>query len=173
MYHFLRNLHKWIGLFACLFLVVTSVTGFLLAIKKRSDWVQPFVVSGGAISGSGEVVSMEKVYEAAREAGGEGFSSFNDLNRVDYRPGDNVFKVRSADGLREVQVDGATGKVLKVSPRRDQLFENIHDLSFFGGPLHDWVLPVIAVALFLMGTTGVVMFFVPVVRRWRFRRSRF
>lgn len=144
----------------------------MLAIKKRAEWIQPVAVAGGGVESAHDVVSMGAVFDAAREAGGEGFGSFNDLNRVDYRPGDNVFKVRSADGLKEVQVDGATGKALKVSPRRDQLFENIHDMSFFGGGMHDWVLPVVAVCLFSLGITGTVMFFVPVVRRWRYKRSR-
>ena len=41
MYRTLRALHKWIGLFACLFLTVIAFTGFLLAIKKRAEWLQP------------------------------------------------------------------------------------------------------------------------------------
>lgn len=172
MYHALRNLHKWIGLFACVFLMVLSVTGFFLSIKKRFEWIQPTALAGGDVSSAHDIVSMGLVFEAARIAGGEGFASFNDLNRVDYRPGDNVFKVRSANGLSEVQVDGATGKVLKTSHRRDQLIENVHDMSFFSGAMHDWFLPVIAVSLFLMSTTGVVMFLVPVFRRRKYRKQR-
>ena len=171
MYRTLRTLHKWIGLFACLFLALIAFTGFLLAIKKRVEWLQPGTRDGLAVSGPHEVVPMETMYATAKEHGGEGFESFEKLDRVDYRPKQNVYKVRSADGLNEVQVDGATGEVLHVSPRRDQLMENIHDMNFFADWAHAWVLPAVALGLFFLGLSGAVMFFVPVYRRWRFKRT--
>jgi uncharacterized iron-regulated membrane protein len=171
MYRTLRTLHKWIGLFACVFLTLIAFTGFLLAIKKRVEWLQPATRDGGAVSGPHEVVSMAEMYESARASGGEGFEDFSKLDRVDYRSKQNVFKVRSADGLKEVQVDGKTGEVLSVSPRRDQLMENIHDMNFFSEHLHAWLLPAVALGLFFLGVSGCVMFLVPVFRRWKFRRG--
>lgn len=170
MYRTLRALHKWIGLFACLFLAVIAFTGFLLAIKKRAEWLQPATRDGGDITTAAEVISMEAAYEAARSAGGVGFEEFRKLDRVDYRSKQNVFKFRSEDGLMEVQVDGKTGDVLSVSPRRDQLMENIHDMNFFAEWAHAWVLPIVALGLFFLGVSGCIMFFVPVVRRWKFKR---
>ena len=169
MYRTLRKVHKWIGVFACLFLMTMAATGFLLAIKKRAEWLQPAVIAGAQIDGPEQVIGMDKVFEAVR--GEPGFESFADINRIDYRPGDNVFKVRSDDKLHEVQVDGATGEVLKKAPRNDQLAENIHDMSFFSDAMHDWWLPVVAVGLFSLGLTGVIMFFTPYTRRWKYRRS--
>jgi uncharacterized iron-regulated membrane protein len=171
MYRTLRALHKWVGLFACLFLALIAFTGFLLAIKKRVEYLQPATREGGEITTAAEVVSMERAYEAARRAGGEGFKEFRKLDRVDYRSKQNVYKFRSENGLREVQVDGKTGEVLNVGPRRDQLMENIHDMNFFSEHLHAWLLPVVALGLFFLGVSGAVMFFVPVVRRWRFKRG--
>ena len=171
MYRSLRTLHKWIGLFACVFLTVIAFTGFLLAIKKRTAWLQPPTLDGGEISSPQEVISMAEMYEAAKASGGEGFEDFSKLDRVDYRSEQNVYKVRSADGLKEVQVDGKTGEVLSVSPRRDQLMENIHDMNFFSEHLHAWLLPAVALGLFCLGISGCVMFFVPVYRRWKFRKG--
>ena len=171
MYRSLRTLHKWIGLSACLFLAVISFTGFLLAIKKRAEWLQPATHEGGAVNGPSEVIGMDAMFETARREGGEGFQSFEKLDRVDYRPDKNVFKVRSEDGLSEVQVDGKTGEVLSVAPRRDQLMENIHDMNFFSPLMNAWVLPLVALFLFTLSVSGCVIFFVPVVRRWRYRRS--
>jgi len=169
MFKTLRKIHKWIGVFACLFLMTMAATGFLLAIKKRAEWLQPAALSGGAVDGPGQVIGMDKVYEAVR--GEPGFESFEDIDRIDYRPDKNLFKVRSKDKLYEVQVDGATGEVLKKAPRNDQLTENIHDMSFFSDAMHDWWLPVVAVGLFSLGLTGVVMFFTPYTRRWKYRRK--
>ena len=170
MFRTLRRVHKWIGVFACLFLMTMAATGFLLAIKKRAEWLQPSVLSGGSIDGPAEVIGMDEVYEAVR--GEPGFESFQDIDRIDYRPDENVFKVRSKDKLYEVQVDGATGEVLKKAPRNDQLAENIHDMSFFSDAMHDWWLPVVALGLFTLGLTGVIMFFTPYTRRWKYNRSK-
>lgn len=171
MYRTLRALHKWIGLFACLFLAVIAFTGFLLSIKKRVEYLQPATRDGGEISSAAEVISMQEAFEAARNAGGKGFAEFRKLDRVDYRSKQNVYKFRSEDGLWEVQVDGKTGEVLNSSPRRDQLMENIHDMNFFADWAHAWILPVVALGLFFLGISGCVMFFVPVFRRWKFRRG--
>jgi uncharacterized iron-regulated membrane protein len=171
MYRSLRTLHKWIGLFACLFLTVIAFTGFLLSIKKRVEWLQPATRDGGEIAGPHEVIPMHEMFEAAKTAGGKGFEDFSKLDRVDYRSKQNVYKVRSADGLKEVQVDGKTGAVLNVSPRRDQLTENIHDMNFVAPWMHAWVLPAVALGLFFLGISGCIMFFVPVFRRWKFKRG--
>ncbi|MFQ3678425.1 MAG: hypothetical protein SNJ74_10845, partial [Fimbriimonadaceae bacterium] len=61
--------------------------------------------------------------------------------------------------------------VLQVARRNDQFIEDLHDLSFFGEPLHRWVLPVVGAGLFALSLSGVVIYSVPVVRRMRFRRS--
>ncbi len=169
MYRTLRVIHKWIGVFACLFLMLIAATGFLLAIKKQAEWLQPETLVGGEVEGPAQVVGMDEVFEAVKSEAG--FESWEDLNRIDYRPDDNVFKVRSADKLSEVQVDGATGEVLKKAPRNDQLMENIHDMSYFGDGWHAYLLPVVAVILFLLGLTGVIMFFVPYARRWKYKRG--
>jgi hypothetical protein len=49
--------------------------------------------------------------------------------------------------------------------------ENIHDMNFFADWAHAWVLPAVALGLFFLGVSGAVMFFVPVYRRWRFKRT--
>lgn len=170
MFKTFRKVHKWIGVFACLFLMTMAATGFMLSIKKRAEWLQPEALAGGSVLGPEYVIGMDEVFEAVR--GEPGFENFEDIDRVDYRPDKNVFKVRSKDKLYEVQVDGATGEVLKKAPRNDQLMENIHDMSFFSEAMHDWWLPVVALALFTLGLTGLVMFSTPYTRRWKFRRSQ-
>jgi hypothetical protein len=49
--------------------------------------------------------------------------------------------------------------------------EQVHDMSFFAPWMHDFVLPTVAVSLILLGLTGIFIFFVPIFRRWQFKRK--
>lgn len=171
MYKTVRTWHRWIGLLASFFLIIISITGFLLATKGTFGWIRPPEKDGAPLTTLSEVVSVNAAAEAAFAQGLPELKTHTDIDRIDYRPKGNVFKVVSKEGYHEVQVDGATGQVLQVARRNDQLAEDIHDLSFFADAAHDYGLPVIAVALFLLGLSGVCIFFVPVFRRWRFGRQ--
>ena len=59
---------------------------------------------------------------------------WDDVNRLDVRPGRGVVKAWLMNGY-EVQVDLGTGRVLQTAYRRSDLIESIHDGSFFAG---DW-----------------------------------
>lgn len=171
MYHRLRALHRWAGLLASLFLLVISSTGFLLATKGSLGWVRPPTQQGTPVEGIEELVSLAIAAEAAFALGLPGLQTVDDIDRMDYRPGDNILKVVSKRNYHEVQVDMATGKVVQVAKRVDQLAEDIHDLSYFADSLHAYVLPVVALFLFFLGATGIVIFFVPIARRHRYRRQ--
>jgi uncharacterized iron-regulated membrane protein len=172
VYHLLRTLHRWTGLIGSLFLLIISGSGFLLATKDTLGWVKPKTHSGSAFQHHSEIVPISVAVESAIALGIPELQTIHDIERVDYRPEKNVFKIVTHRGYHEVQVDGKTGEVLNVAKRWDQLTEHIHDLRFFSMILRDWWLPVVAVLLFLLGLTGVVIFFVPIVRRARFRRAQ-
>lgn len=172
MYHKLRWLHKWGGMVAALFLALIAATGLLLAVKARFAWIRPETAEAAAIASIHEIVPMSTVIEAACSQGLPGMKGHGDIDRLEYRVKDNVFKVTSKTRYHEVQVHGTTGKVLSVGTRNDQFLEDLHDLSFFHDWLHDWWLPVVATVLFVLSFSGGVMFFTPVVRRWKFRRMQ-
>jgi len=69
-------------------------------------------------------------------------------------------------------VDGSTAKVLSSSFRNDQLSEDIHDLSYLGDWAHDWLLPLVAVALATLACTGFSMYVVPILRRRHYERTK-
>lgn len=172
MFKRLRDLHKWIGLFAALFLALISFTGFVLAIKAKSDTIRPPTKKGAEMPRFAEVVTLDAAANAAFAVGLPELKALSDIDRFEYHVEKNVYKILSAKAYHEVQVDGGTGQVLSVGKRNDQMFEDIHDLSFFNDVLHEWGLPVIAVGLFTLAVTGTWMFFVPVVRRWKFQRTQ-
>lgn len=170
MYHKLRTLHRWIGLTSAIVLLILSVTGFLLATKGTFGWIRPPEKDGQPVDSLAEVVSVDRAVQAAFAVGIAELQSHKDIDRIDYRPRSNVFKITSREGYHEVQVDGKTGEVIQIARRVDQLSEDIHDLSFFGDAFHGYLLPVVACGLFLLSLSGIVMFLVPVVRRFRYRR---
>ncbi|MCB0824595.1 MAG: PepSY domain-containing protein [Armatimonadetes bacterium] len=172
MFHKLRAIHKWIGLFACLFLVIISATGFFLAIKGSVGWMRPPSEKGGEIASFADVVPVDVAAQSAFGAGIAELKSYDDIDRFEYHADKNIYKIHSAKGYHEVQVDGASGEVLSTGKRADQFMEDIHDLSIFADFAHAWILPVVAICLFLLGLTGVIMYFVPVARRWKYRKTQ-
>src|SRR5688572_3271122 len=172
MYHRLRALHRWIGLTASVFLMTLAVTGTLLALKNTTGWIRPAEAPGAKIKGLNEVVTVDEAAKAAFALGIAELQTMKDIDRVDYRPKSNVFKIVSKEGYHEVQVDGKTGEVVQVAHRIDQFVEDIHDLSMFADWMRGYFLPFVGLFLFTLGLTGVIIFFVPVARRMKMKRSR-
>ncbi len=173
MYHLIRNWHKWIGIVISLILCSIAVTGFLLATKGTFGWIRPPEAKASEKRSDllANAVSLEVVLGSVLALNLAEIKDVGDIDRIDYRPKSHIYKVVSKEGYKEVQVDAATGKVLQVAIRNDQLAEDIHDLSFFSDAIKDFGLPVVAVGLLLMASSGIAIFFVPVIRRARFRRS--
>jgi hypothetical protein len=141
-----RKIHYWASAIAAAPLLVIICSGLLLQAKKQSAWVQPPEQRG---TGTAPAISDMHV------------TGWDDVNRMDVRPGRGIVKVWLQNGY-EVQVDLGTGAVLQVAYRRSDLIESIHDGSFFGG---DWTklglfLPT-GVTLLLLWCGGVWMFWVP------------
>lgn len=171
MYHRIRSLHRWIGFIACLFLAIISVTGFFLAMKDRFAFMRPPVQEAVPLDRAEDILPVAEILRIAFNAGHPELSEVKEVDRVDYRPKDNVFKVVSKDGYREIQVDGSKGTIVSNAFRNDQLMEDIHDMSFFADAAHGYLLPTVAVFLCLLSITGVIIFLTPIVRRWKFKRK--
>ena len=153
-----RKIHYWASAIVAIPLLVIICSGLLLQAKKQSAWVQPPERRG---TGTTPVLSLDDVLARVKEVPGMHVSSWDDVNRLDVRPGRGVVKVWLQNGY-EVQVDLGTGNVLQVAYRRSDLIESIHDGSFFGG---DWTklglfLPA-GLTLLLLWLGGLWMFWVP------------
>ncbi|MCE9558343.1 MAG: PepSY domain-containing protein [Armatimonadetes bacterium] len=171
MYHKIRSSHKIGGVIFSLFFLVLASTGLLLALKDSLGFVRPPEAKVPDFVSAGAIVSIERVLEAVLAQKIPEIASHRDIDRIDYRPNKNLFKVLSKRGYHEVQVHGSTGEVLGVETRNDQLIEDIHDLQFFGEGISKYALPVIAVALAGMAATGIWIYAVPVLRRRKFQKK--
>ncbi len=153
-----RKVHYWASAIFAIPLLAIILSGLLLQAKKQSTWVQPAELRG---TGKVPVISLEQMLDQVKQVPDMNVAGWDDVNRIDFRPGRGVAKVWLQNGY-EVQVDLGTGRVLQVAYRRSDLIESIHDGSFFAG---DWTklglfLPT-GLTLLLLWLGGAWMFWVP------------
>ena len=165
-FKFFWTAHKWTGIISALLFVIIACTGFMLLIKKRSDWIQP-PTQIGAPGVVAEFISVDAAVQAVLAQQHVDFQSVSDVDRIDVRVEDRVYKITSRHNYTEIQVCAVTGNVLSTSWRPSDLFEDIHDGSFFGGWVHDWIMPIVPAALLFLVCSGIWLWIEPIVRRRR------
>lgn len=161
-----RRVHYWLAIAVALPALVIFGTGVLLQVKKQVAWVQPPERRG---TGSVPAVSFDRILEACRGVPEAGIRTWDDVDRVDVRPGKGMLKVTSRTRW-EVQVDTGTGRVLQTAYRRSDLIESIHDGSFFAPWTKLGVFLPAGVVLFLMLVSGIYLFWLPIWVKARRRR---
>jgi uncharacterized iron-regulated membrane protein len=171
MFKFFRDAHKWTGIVLGVVILNIAVSGFLLLIKKDFDWIQP-PTQKGADGGVEAFITNQRLFAVVFAQDHPGFRTLADIDRVDFRPGQRVFKVRSVHDHAEIQVDAVTGEVLSVDVRRSDLIESLHDGSYYGDWAHGAMMPVTAAALLLLLGSGLYVWLQPKYRRLRRRNAR-
>jgi uncharacterized iron-regulated membrane protein len=168
MFRQTRTLHRWTGVVLAIFFIIIAVTGLLLATKSTLGWIRPPEANAEKVESLAGVVSVDAAAQAAFAQNLPELKTAKDIDRIDYRPKLNIYKVLSKEGYHEVQVDGKTGKVIQVSQRVDQLAEDIHDLSFFSDALSKYGLPIVALGLLTLSISGIAIWAVPVLRKRKY-----
>jgi len=164
-----RRVHYWVGASVAIPLLVIACTGVLLQVKKKVAWIQPTEQRG---TGKTPQIGLEDILASVRAVPELEVQGWQDIDRLDVRPGKGVVKVLLKSHW-EAQVDLGTGRVLQTAYRRSDLIEQIHDGSFFAG---DWTrygifLPAGA-ALLVLACSGIWMFWQPIaVKRSRARAA--
>ncbi|MBW2241985.1 MAG: PepSY domain-containing protein [Deltaproteobacteria bacterium] len=162
-----RLTHRWGSILIAAPLVVIVVTGVLLQLKKESAWIQPSTQRG---SGDEPTLGFDQILAATQAIPEAEVDSWDDIDRLDVRPGKGMLKVRCKNSW-EVQLDAATGEVLQVAYRRSDLIESIHDGSFFHDGFKLWVFLPTALILAVLWATGIYLFVLPYHAQWQ-RRQR-
>lgn len=164
-----RKVHYWASLVLVAPLLVVVTSGLLLQTKKHWTWVQPREQRG---TGTEPVIELAQILASVSEVRDLGVTGWDDINRIDLRPGRGVAKVWLRNGW-EVQVDLGTGRVLQTAYRRSDVVESIHDGSYFGG---DWTklgifLPA-GLGLLLLVLTGAWLLLAPILAGRRAAEAR-
>lgn len=161
-----RKFHSWAAILTALPLLVVIVTGLLLQLKKQLPWVQPPTMEGSSPTPS---LDFATVLAAATTSPEAGITTWEDIDRLDVRPGHGIIKVRAKSGW-EVQLDAASGQILHTAFRRSDFIEAMHDGSFFHDHAKLWLFLPSAVLLLVLWITGLYLWLAP--RLTRYLRQR-
>jgi uncharacterized iron-regulated membrane protein len=156
-----RRLHRWGAAAVALPFLIVLVTGLLLQVKKQVAWVQPPERRG---SDTAPLISFDELLAAARTVPQAGISNWDDIDRLDVRPGKGMIKVRAKSNW-EIQLDGATGAVLQTAYRRSDVIASMHDGSWFHEHLKLWVFLPSAFIVLALWVTGVYLYLLPYLAR--------
>ena len=97
--------------------------------------------------------------------------SWEDIDRIDVRPGKGMCKVQSKNRW-EIQIDLETGSVLSANYRRSDFIESLHDGSFFSDTAKLWLFLPNGLILLGLWFTGVYLWWLPIGVKRRKRRAR-
>ena len=155
-----RKWHKYLGLSIALLVLVSAITGILLAWKKDVEVLQPPTQKGQTL----EIASWKPVAELADVAVSAvdslGLTASN-LDRIEYRPTKGIAKVIFDTGSWEVQVDATNLEVLSVAKRHSDWIEHLHDGSIISDAFKLISMNFLGIGLLILIVTGVWLWLGP------------
>lgn len=123
-----RKIHRISSIYLIVFFLIMSVTGILLGLKKHSRGYLLADTEQGSTTDLTEWLTADSLYRLAasvlRDSVDPDIST--EINRIDMRPRRGTVKFVFRDHYWGVQLDGATGELLKLERRRADIIENIH-----------------------------------------------
>ncbi|MDE0861615.1 MAG: hypothetical protein OSA93_15745 [Akkermansiaceae bacterium] len=156
-----RVSHRWGSIIALLPITIIVFSGIVLQLKKESAYIQPPTQRG---AGTEPTIGFERILEVARTVPEAEIESWEDVDRLDVRPGKGVVKVQCKNRY-EVQIDIETAEILQVAFRRSDLIESIHDGSYFNDHFKLWVFLPAGIVLATLVLTGLHLFLRPYLAR--------
>ena len=164
-----RVWHRYLGILLLLLIIISSVTGVLLAWKKNVDILQPPTQKGESktlrtfkpIAELSEIALIELIKKYPEQAG-------NSVDKLDVRPSKGIVKVLFDEGNWEVQIDGTSGEVKSIAKRHSDWIESLQDGSIVGDFFKLLSMNVLGFGLIIMLVTGFWLWYAPrLVRRLR------
>lgn len=157
-----RVWHRYLGLVLLILIIISSITGILLAWKKNVEILQPSTQKGI----SKELSTWKSVDEIAQIAQQELTKNYpeqvdNSISRIDIRPSKGVAKVLFKNGSWEVQVDGTDGTVKSIAKRHADWIESLHDGSIISDFFKLFSMNVLGFGLIMMLITGYWLWYAP------------
>lgn len=175
-----RKIHRTTGAFLFIFFFVVAISGLLLGWKKNSGGIILPASAKGTSSDLNEWISLDSLKNNAflflKDSLGPSFDE--ELDRIDIRPDKGIVKFVFVNHYQEIQLDGATGKLLQIHTRRSDFIEDIHDGSFLdfyfeteGEPFKLVYTSVTGLALFVFTVTGFWLWYGPIAIRNQKKRK--
>lgn len=124
-----RKIHRLTAVFLFAAFFIMAITGLLLGWKKNSGEIILAKTETGTSKDLTQWLPLDNLQNAAIAYLHDSVSAAlsTEIDRIDVRPDKGVVKFTFAHHYKGLQVDGATGRILKVEQRRSDLIEHIHD----------------------------------------------
>ncbi len=166
-----RKLHRILGLVLATFLLISAVTGLLLAWKKDVAWIQP-VTERGQTKSLDNWLPLPELETRAITALKNDMPNLAtlELDRMDLRPGKGMAKMLFTEQNLEVQIDGVSGEILSIGKRRSDWIESLHDGSIISDLFKLISMNFLGVGLVILLSSGFWLWLGP--RKIRFSRRR-
>jgi uncharacterized iron-regulated membrane protein len=164
-----RVWHRYLGIGLLILVLISSVTGILLAWKKNVETLQPSTQKGV----SKELSTWKSIAEIAQIAQTEFIKKHpeqadNSIDRIDVRPSKGIAKVLFEKGNWEVQIDGTNGEVKSIAKRHADWIEQLHDGSIVSDLFKLVSMNILGIGLIVMLMTGFWLWYAPrVVRKMK------
>ncbi len=159
-----RKTHSVVATSLLLFIVVMSATGLLLAWKDQLGFKPS---TERVVSNNRALISLNEIEQNAIKYI-DSLQLSNQINRIDYRPGKGIAKVRFENHFTELQIDCYTGKVVSEKTRTADFIEMIHDGSIVDyllnleiKPLKLFYSTVIGLGLLFISFSGFILWLKP------------
>ena len=118
-----RKWHAWMSVFLGVIILLITVTGIAMTVRRDAHWVQPSGQKAKPkytmnITHSHVLEEMKKIPEMDVE-------SWDDIYWTDWRPSRSMLKIKS-NNMWEAQMNTATGEVVQVALRNYDWISRLH-----------------------------------------------
>lgn len=126
-----RKIHQFLGSLLFIFFFILSTTGLLLGWKKHSGGLILPTTEKGSSANLRDWLSYDSLARIALRTLHDSISPelSPELDRIDARPEKGSVKFVFTNHYTEIQLDGASGKLLALNQRTSDIIEQIHDGS--------------------------------------------
>jgi len=156
-----RQWHQGVGISIALLVLISSLTGILLAWKKDIDVLQPPTQKSIAVEEQAWL-PIETLASLAQDSLAKHLNQAKpEIDRMDVRPAKGIVKVNFTKGYWEVQVDGYTGNILSIARRHSDWIEQVHDGSIVSDLFKLVSMNSLGLGLLILTGSGIWLWFGP------------
>ena len=157
----LRRWHRRLALISILPALLIFGSGLLLQWKKFIPSLQPnFVESLPPADLSAASLQWNKVLTSLKSIPEAQISDWTDISLIDIRPNQNNFRVRTKR-YYEIQFSLSEGLVLRHGPKYAGFLVALHEGTFFGKSVKQFLFMPVSILFILLWGTGVLIFLTP------------
>ena len=158
------DIHIILGAICSLPILLTVVTGIFLITRSHTTFMQPEASKAREISHFHQLLSPNKIASVAQ-------IPESDINSIIYKPKKGIIQVRSTDGY-EYHLNAESGELLNSGPKRTSFFIRLHEGSFFGSWVRDFIFFPSAIIFLLSLLTGIYLTFFWLKRQFMVKHKK-